>query len=123
MKIHSPSIYITSNAGVIIENLGKTILIDSLFRVDKICPWPVERISEELEERIINGTGIFQCIEALVFTHCHPDHFDEKLLIRCIENKNIRNLILPRDNKYFDEKSVMAICNRNNCKLIFLERE
>ena len=61
------------NCGLAIESQGKTLLIDALTQE---LP-PFYRAPETVRQDIIYGTGEYQNVCGLLFTHLHPDHFDK----------------------------------------------
>ncbi len=65
-------ITLTANAGVILEIGSRRIWVDALH--DRKTP-PFSTVYGELWEKIQN----FNAPEYILFTHCHPDHYSEKM--------------------------------------------
>lgn len=78
------TIFNTVNAGIYLYNEGVGLLIDGLHagEKNKFSPMP-----QNLLFNIINCPSIFPCINAVLFTHLHADHFDSKPLDLCMEQE------------------------------------
>ncbi len=63
---------LTANAGVILEMEGRRIWVDALH--DRKTP-PFSTVSAEMWEKMQN----FPAPDYILYTHCHPDHYSEKL--------------------------------------------
>ncbi len=65
-------ITLTANAGVIVELGGKRIWVDALH--DRKTP-PFSTVSPEIWGKLQD----FPAPDYILFTHCHPDHYSEKM--------------------------------------------
>ena len=61
------------NCGLALEAEGQTLLIDAL--TQELAPF--YRAPEPVRQAIIDGRGDCKSVCGLLFTHLHPDHFDE----------------------------------------------
>lgn len=71
------SIFHTLNSGLIFSNRDAQLLIDVLHNGADIGFSPFPNI---LYDNLIHQNGVFNKKSDIVFTHCHPDHFDDNLL-------------------------------------------
>lgn len=60
------------NAGILLEYGAESILIDGIARSYLGFTGLSDQSFEELKHR----TGIYSGLQGILFTHCHPDHFD-----------------------------------------------
>lgn len=112
------------NAGILIEALNKKILIDGIHNT-KIADWST--IDNELMNHMIYGTGKYNNINYLLFSHQHSDHFSkektyeyiynntvEKLIITDFIDKALerKNLLVELKTNYF-EVGTIELCNIN----------
>lgn len=66
----------TANAGLLIKSDHKSLLIDGLARAENLLysdtPW-------DLASKMISGEPPFHHVDAMLYTHAHPDHFSAEL--------------------------------------------
>jgi len=79
-----------ANAGVLLENKGKKILIDGIHI--KLVP-PYYNTGEGLINSIIEGAAPYDKIDILMFTHHHAEHFDAKSVCDILKNNRLTHLI------------------------------
>lgn len=60
------------NCGLVFLSGGELLLIDAL--TQELAPF--YRAPESVRQEMIAGTGAYETICGLLFTHLHPDHFD-----------------------------------------------
>jgi L-ascorbate metabolism protein UlaG (beta-lactamase superfamily) len=72
----------TANAGVMITIDGKKLLIDALN--SSVHPL-YKRTPEDIAEKLINGIPPYDSITAVLITHSHLDHFDEKKVAELLD--------------------------------------
>ena len=60
------------NCGLVFSSGGELLLIDAL--TQELAPF--YRAPEPVRQEMIAGTGAYETICGLLFTHLHPDHFD-----------------------------------------------
>ncbi len=68
-------IYHTVNSGIYALGKGHAILIDGIHRGEKVGFSPMPQIYGKGME------GVFRKPDLYLFTHAHPDHFDEDILL------------------------------------------
>lgn len=84
-----------ANAGILICGAEKKILIDGIhfFKPFGFSPVPAATVLNH----ILEGKGIYEDIDYLLFTHCHKDHLSKnKLTDYCLLNAP-QMLVLPKD--------------------------
>jgi L-ascorbate metabolism protein UlaG (beta-lactamase superfamily) len=89
-------VHYVANEGFLLESNGKKVLIDALFNtgLDRYA----EPDSTLLTEMIL-GKPPFNNIDYLLFTHNHPDHFNDSLTYAFM-NSNTRAAMLCPDQVY-----------------------
>lgn len=77
------NIFHTVNSGLYVLCGDTGVLIDGIHKGYRVgfsdCP-------EEIINQCLNRRGLFEKLKGLLFTHCHPDHYDEsyvKQIIAC----------------------------------------
>lgn len=83
-----------SNAGMLIESSGTTLLVDPLYEK---TGHPFSPMPEELRRQIIDGQPPFRKIDYLLITHLHPDHFSETEIIKYLQNNSVRGIFIPAE--------------------------
>ena len=95
-----------ANCGLLIESMETKLLIDGIYDLENIKKMDIKAaqpddlfsaVSDEVMERIINGTGEMRGVEFLLFTHCHADHFDADKTMECMKHNSIESILLPSD--------------------------
>lgn len=71
------SVFHTLNSGLIFSNSSSQLLIDVLHDGAGIGFSPFSNL---LYDNLIHKNGVFNKKNDIVFTHCHPDHYDGNLL-------------------------------------------
>jgi L-ascorbate metabolism protein UlaG (beta-lactamase superfamily) len=82
-----------ANAGFLIQTGGVKILIDALHLHG---PDIYDKPTIGLLDSIITGKDIFNKINFLVFTHFHPDHFNDSLTLEFLKNHIETHVICPQ---------------------------
>lgn len=72
-----------ANAGFLIENMGKKVMIDAI-HAKQIDPY--YNVDRQTIDKIINGIPPFDNMDLLLFTHYHPDHFDGEATLQTLHN-------------------------------------
>jgi len=88
----SVKVYYVANEGFLLENNGKKVLIDALFNtgLDRYaCP------DSSLLSNMIVANSPFEDIDFLIFTHNHPDHFNDSLVYAFMSNHKETQMICP----------------------------
>lgn len=81
-----------SNAGILLEYNDKKIMIDGF--CNSILPI-YKSPSDETKEFMISGINQFENIDALLFTHNHPDHFDAQSTVSFLKNNKKTIILAP----------------------------
>ncbi len=89
-------VYYVANEGFLLESNGKKVLIDALF--NRGLNRYAEPDSTLLTEMIL-GKPPFNNIDYLLFTHNHPDHFNDSLTCAFMNN-NTRTVLLCPEQVY-----------------------
>lgn len=76
MQIH---IYHTVNSGLFLFYRGCGLLIDGLYEGETVGMSP---FSQQLRDQLESRQGLFARLNAVLFTHLHPDHYSAPLLSR-----------------------------------------
>lgn len=77
------NIYYIANAGFLIENNGKKVMIDAI-HTKEINPY--YNVDKETVDKIVNGKPPFDNIDLLLFTHYHFDHLDGESTLNTLRN-------------------------------------
>jgi L-ascorbate metabolism protein UlaG (beta-lactamase superfamily) len=89
------------NAGLLIETMGKKILIDGI-HTEKTHEWST--VDEKLAEHMIYGDGKYKNIDIILYTHQHVDHFNKEKTLEYMDNNKVEKLIMSDpgdiDSKY-----------------------
>ena len=88
------------NCGLAIESGGSTLLVDVL--TEELPPF--YRAPETVRRAIIEGTGAFENICGLLFTHLHPDHFDRAAAEEFAKNHPGALLYIPNRREHAPER-------------------
>jgi L-ascorbate metabolism protein UlaG (beta-lactamase superfamily) len=82
-----------ANEGFLIRAGAAKVLVDGLFRDDRItfCDVP----SKELLGQIEMGLPPFDDIDVVLVTHCHVDHFNASSVLRFLKNHRECTLLCP----------------------------
>lgn len=102
----------TSNAGVLLEFRGKTLLVDGIFR-DKIPRF--SGLKEEIWNMMIEGEPPFEHIDHILFTHSHGDHFSPGLTMEYISLHEVKSIFLP-DVEEIRESGVLQAAEEKGVK-------
>ena len=62
------------NCGLVFSSGGEFLLIDAL--TQELAPF--YRAPESVRQEIVTGTGAYEKTCGLLFTHLHPDHYDQE---------------------------------------------
>ena len=79
------------NCAVELQYNGETLLADFLSKGRE----PFDGINKEVLNEVFSGEDGFKNVRCLIYTHSHPDHFDEKLNERYLKENNVP-LIIPQ---------------------------
>jgi len=72
----------TVNAGLYLWN-GKTgLFVDAMHKGKNLG---FSDTPEEIVRQMVNHEGLFERKNDFLFTHIHEDHFDQKLMTRCLQ--------------------------------------
>lgn len=83
------------NSGLLIEAGGKKIIIDALSgKTDYFDKMPKKLIKE-----ITKGEGLFENLNAMIFTHNHEDHFDQESADLCRKNNDLELIFIPDEEE------------------------
>lgn len=83
------------NAAIMIETEKVKLVVDALAEDENLF----FDMNSIIESKIFKRAGCFEGLSAMLFTHCHDDHFSEaKVKKMIIENPDI-NICLPYDDK------------------------
>ena len=78
------AIFHSVNAGLYFWNGGKGVLVDGIHRgIDEGLSLMPEFLLMQLRQR----SGLFAHLDALVFTHLHPDHYDRDLVAQLLRGQ------------------------------------
>ena len=81
------------NCGLAFESGGQTLLLDALTQE---LP-PFYRAPETVRQDIIYGTGEYQNVCGLLFTHLHPDHFSVDMTLQYLHRHPVPVVMMPHD--------------------------
>ena len=87
------SVTLIANAGLLIQGKNHRFLIDGIHH-DKNQPFSV--VGKEKLNQMINGSGQYQDVEYILYTHCHSDHFSEKYTKAYLEKNHVLTLFMPK---------------------------
>lgn len=85
-------VHYVANEGFFLENNGNKVLIDALFKtgLDRYA-YP----DSSLLSKMILANSPFENIDFLIFTHNHPDHFNDSLAYAFMSRHNETHMIGP----------------------------
>lgn len=85
-------VHYVANEGFLLESNGEKVLIDALFNtgLDRYASPDSALLSD-----IINGEPPFDNINYLLFTHNHPDHFNDSLAYAFMSKNTVTTMICP----------------------------
>ncbi|NLJ59150.1 MAG: MBL fold metallo-hydrolase [Tissierellia bacterium] len=99
------------NAGLLIEGMGKKILIDGIHS-EKTHEW--SSVDKELMDQIIYGKDKFKDINYLLFTHQHIDHFNAEKTLEYIGSNKIEKLLVTNiKDVTLDKPELLVELNSN----------
>lgn len=95
------------NSGLLLQAGRTKIMIDGLIEDNTIF----DHLPLEVKEAQLAGTGMFQNIDALVFTHCHGDHFSAQEISKYLKKHPCVKLLLPQtdETRRFESRSQTII--------------
>ncbi len=86
-------VFYSVNASLYITSGRTALLIDGIHN-GLTCGFSA--MPEGMQEQLENGKGMFARLDGLLFTHLHPDHYDEEALDRVLEKRPRLALWGPR---------------------------
>lgn len=86
------AVTLLANAGLLIQYDGYTILLDALQKSENV---PFSPLPPPLWQEILCGKGQFSTVDALLFTHLHPDHFCADMTLQYLKRHNVSVVMLP----------------------------
>ncbi len=98
MRMDSPiQVTLVANAGLLLRYQDTSILLDALFSGESCsfcAPSPATR------ERLLHGDPPFDCVDYVLFTHLHEDHFSEALTREFLLSHRVKGLMLPSSARF-----------------------
>ena len=88
------TVTLLANAGLLLQFGDCTILLDALQRSEDA---PFSPLPRGLWEQILSGTPPFNKINALLFTHLHPDHFCGEMTAAYLKKHEVPLIMMPDD--------------------------
>ena len=90
------SITLLANAGVRIGYRGMTLLLDGVFgrEGNPFSPMPAG-----CWQKMCRGEPPFEQLDCLLFTHFHPDHFSPEMTMELVEDRPVKALFFPEDER------------------------
>ncbi|MEG1583977.1 MAG: MBL fold metallo-hydrolase [Anaerovorax sp.] len=83
------------NSGLLIEAGGKKMIIDALSGNTEYF----DKMPKKLVTEITKGKGIFENLNAMLFTHDHVDHFNEETANLCRKNNDLEWVFIPEEEE------------------------
>ena len=83
-----------ANAGLLFQYRGHALLADALQRSDQL---PFTGLPENIWKTMLAGESPFSQVDALLFSHLHPDHFSESMTQQYLQRHPDTRLFLPDD--------------------------
>lgn len=93
-----------ANAGLLLQYKDSSLLIDAL---QESSGTAFDGLPKELMEQICSNISPFSKIDAILFTHLHPDHFSEELAKQYLTYHPQTKVLLPED-KYIETQLVRS---------------
>lgn len=98
-------VLLTANAGVLICLNNKKILVDAMHNKKT---YQFSRVADEILRKIAGGEGDFTGVDAMLYTHDHPDHYSKNWTQRALDWNPGLHLVSPvRD--FADLKNVHVL--------------
>lgn len=99
-----------ANAGLLFDFGGTKLLVDGLYDSP---PEGFSRIPESTLSKLMSAVPPFDGINALLFTHTHPDHFSSRLIGEYMRANPIEKLAVPplgQDALSFSFSNGLTVC-------------
>lgn len=87
------TVTLVANAGLVLEYRGTKLLVDAIYGPED---HPFSNISDETWRKMKAGEGLFENVDALLFTHVHPDHFSPRMTMEYLEHRKVKGIFLPQ---------------------------
>lgn len=84
-----------ANAGLLLQYRGCTLLLDALQESENV---PFSGLPREIWYEILSGDTHFSQVDALLFTHLHPDHFSDDMTLQYLKQHSKPRIFLPEDS-------------------------
>lgn len=88
------TVTLLANAGLLLQYDGYTILLDALQRSENA---PFSPLSPTLWQELLCGKGQFSKVDALLFSHLHPDHFCADMVVQYLQLHSTPVIMMPQD--------------------------
>ena len=99
------SITLLANAGLLIQYNSFTILLDALQKSENT---PFSPLPPTLWQGILRGGSQFPRVDALLFTHLHPDHFCAEMTLHYLKQHAAPLVMMPNDLTVFGADAVIS---------------
>lgn len=96
-----------ANAGILICGAEKKILIDGIHSFE---PFGFSPVPDKVLNHIIEGQGIYEYMDYILFTHRHKDHFNGKYLSDYCLLNTPRMIVIPKDGDSLENTKGNIIC-------------
>ena len=108
------TVTLVANAGLVLEYCGTKLLVDAVYGPEN---HPFSNVSAEMWQKMKAGEGIFKNVDALLFTHAHPDHFSPRMTMEYLEHQRVKGIFLPQTRsvrdcglpEFLEERSIPAV--------------
>lgn len=88
----APQIILVANAGLLLRFQGVTLLLDSVFDG---TGHPFNSPTTETWSKMLCGEQPFECVDYLLVSHLHPDHFSAERTLEFLRCRKVKGLFLP----------------------------
>ena len=88
------TVTLLANAGLLVQYNGYSILLDALQRSENA---PFSPLPPALWQEMLSASGRFSRVDALLFTHLHPDHFSADMTLQYLRRHPVPVVMMPRD--------------------------
>ena len=83
---------LVANAGLLLEYHGTVLLLDGIYGAEG---HPFSPLPPQTWQQMKAGAPPFERVDALLFTHLHPDHFSPEMTMEYLQHRNVRGVFLP----------------------------
>lgn len=110
---------LVANAGLLLEYNGTTLLLDGIYGTEG---HPFSNLSPQIWQDMKAGRPPFHKVDALLFTHGHPDHFSPEMALEYLRCRPVKGLFAPHTSRV-EASGLTAFLKERNIPCVWLSEE